>query len=273
MRAIRGEDWVISMWGRALLDEIEKTIVSEGEVKIWSLGGAGFVIKTKKAIVYIDPYFGGSPSKDWLRMIAIPINPNDIRKATAVLSTHEHTDHCHRDTILPILHNTEAIFIGPSKSAELVKKWGFKDERRIHEVKPGDIIKVEDLTIKVYESRDLYSETPVTYVLNTYAGGIFHSGDTSYFTGLKEIGDNNNIRVALLNLGRNPRGRDDYMTPCDVVRAAIDLKAEIVVPMHYDIWKYTWEDPKLVEIIARHWNVNLKVIIMRLGDCLTITAR
>lgn len=63
------------------------------------------------------------------------------------------------------------------------------------------------------------------------------------------------------------------MTPCDVVRAGIDLEAEMVVPMHYGLWKRTWEDPHLVELVAERWRAPLKAVIVRLGDPITITAQ
>ena len=265
------------MWNRYLLDEIEAAKPAINEALVWFLSGAGIALKTSRSLLYIDPYFGGSPSKEWLRMTAIPINPSEVRQATAILSTHEHTDHCHRDTIMPILENTDAVFIGPSSSVRRVRKWaeirGLNLTGRVIEVSPGDSLSIEDLTIRVFQSRDLYSETPVTYLVETPAGSIFHSGDSSYFPGLKEIGDYYEVNVAFLSLGRNFRGRDDYMTPCDIVRAAIDLKARIIVPIHYDLWKVTREDPQLVKYIAELWHVNIDVRILALGDCLKITGK
>ena len=60
------------------------------------------------------------------------------------------------------------------------------------------------------------------------------------------------------------------MTPCDVVRAAVNLRAEIVVPIHYDLWERTWEGSELVRLIMRKWNVNLEVVVLCLGDRLTV---
>ena len=60
------------------------------------------------------------------------------------------------------------------------------------------------------------------------------------------------------------------MMLCNVVRAAVDLKAEIVVPIHYDLWKRTWEGSELVRLITRKWNANLEVVVLCLGDRLTV---
>ena len=255
-----------------MLDDIEGFEAEDGEAVIWFLGGAGVAIKTRRALVYVDPYFGGSPSREWLRLTAIPVDPSEVRVATAVLSTHEHTDHCHRGTVVPILRNTGAVFIGSSSSVERVRRWLGEEEakRKIVEVEPGSALELEDVRVRVFGSRDLYAESAVTYLFETPGGGVFHSGDSSYFTGLKEIGDSHSVHVALLSLGRNFRGRDDYMTPCDLIRAAIDLKAKVVVPIHYDLWKRTREDPRLVKLVAEAWEAEVDVRILSLGDSLRL---
>jgi len=258
------------VWGRYLLDEIEGVEVGEGEAIAWFLGGAGVALKTRRATIYIDPYFGGSPSAQWLRMIAVPIDPEQVRVVDAVLSTHEHTDHCHRETVLPMLRRG-ALFVGPAASASKAREWSADSRQRVVEVRAGDSLKIGDLAIHACEARDLYAESAVTYVVDTPAGAVFHGGDSSYFPGLKDIGEEHEIRVAFLSVGRNLPGRDDYMTPCDAVRAAVDLGAEILVPVHYDIWRQTQEDPGLVELVAERWRAPVKVHVMRLGDSLRLS--
>lgn len=262
------------MWGRYLIEEMENAKPGHDEAIIWFLGGAGIVVKTRESLIYVDPYFGGSPSREWLRMIAVPVDATNVRAATAILSTHEHADHCHRETIVPILARTRAKFIGPASSVGRVRAWlaSEKIECDVIEVQPGDSLKVgADILLRVFEARDLYAEHAVTYLLETPGGSIFHSGDSSYFPGLKDIGDHYVVDLAFICIGRNLRGRDDYMTPCDAVRAAIDLKAKVIVPLHFDIWKKTREDPKLVETIARAWEVDVSVIHLSLGDSIKLT--
>ena len=85
------------------------------EVVAWYLGGAGVVVENGGALIYVDPYFGGSRPRNWLRMVAVPADPNEVRVADAVPSTHE--DHCHRGTVVFIMRRTRAVFIGPRSSA------------------------------------------------------------------------------------------------------------------------------------------------------------
>ena len=261
------------MWGRILLDEIEALVLGSDEVAAWFLGGAGIAVKTAECIFYVDPYFGGSPSKEWLRMTAVPIDPREVRKATAVLSTHEHEDHCHRDSVVPIVRNTRAFFIGPRASAERARVWMMEeqlDTSRVVEVKPGDVVNLGDTILRVFESEDRNARTAVTYLIETPGGSLFHSGDSPYFPGLAAIGDSHEVDVAFLSIGRAGRGRRDYMTVCEAAKALEDLRAKAVVPIHYDLWKSTMEDPKLLELLIRAWGIKAKVIIMRLGDLLKL---
>jgi len=54
------------------------------------------------------------------------------------------------------------------------------------------------------------------------------------------------------------------MNACDVVEAARDLGASKLIPVHWDIWRRTREDPQLVKDIAQRWG--LEVVILDLGD-------
>jgi L-ascorbate 6-phosphate lactonase len=261
------------VWGRYLLDEIEGCEPAPNEVVAWYLGGAGIAVKSGGALVYVDPYFGGSPSRDWLRMIAVPVDPGEVKVADAVLSTHEHEDHCHRGSIIPILERSKAAFVGPRSSAARVRRWLAEeglDASRVVEVEPGSVVEVKGLRVRALESGDANAESAVTYLIETPGGNLFHGGDTQYFPGLAEIGDRYAIDAAFISVGRAPRGRRDYMTACEAVKAALDLKAKILVPMHYDLWKATREDPQLVEHVARVWRAPVEVVVLSLGDSLKL---
>ena len=55
--------------GPALKEQIDRLVVPQGQLALWSLGQAGFVLKGGATIVYIDPYLsdsvadGGGPAR------------------------------------------------------------------------------------------------------------------------------------------------------------------------------------------------------------------
>jgi L-ascorbate 6-phosphate lactonase len=256
----------VSLWGDILLSEIESFQVEHGKIVLWFLGGCGFVMKTPEQTIYIDPYFGGSiPKHGVIRMIPVPLEPALIRKADVVLCTHEHEDHCDRDSLSPIYSNTNAEFVAPKAAVGKMRGWGF-DEKRISEVKPNDEIKMKSLRICAAESYDPLSEGAVTYVLETEGASIFHSGDSWYFEGYLKIGERWNLDIALINFGKNPPGKQLYMTPCDFFRTAQDLHPRKAVPIHWDMWKHSYQDPIILNDLSRYWEPKFELLIMRLGD-------
>ncbi|MNG22500.1 metal-dependent hydrolase [compost metagenome] len=75
---------------------------------------------------------------------------------------------------------------------------------------------------------------------------IYHAGDTGLFKDMKLIGKLNDIDLAFLPIG------DNYtMGPDDAVIAAKYLRAEKVVPMHYNTFPVIEQDPdKFVASLA-----------------------
>ncbi|RLE80332.1 MAG: hypothetical protein DRJ51_06030 [Thermoprotei archaeon] len=253
------------MWHDILVRRIEDLEVTRDFIALWWLGGAGFVLKSLNSIIYIDPYFGSPRSPDWLRLIAVPIRIEDVRKVDVVLSTHEHEDHCDLDFIKHACNDLGAIFAGPDSSISRARAYGIRSDR-MRALKPHETLTLKDLKITALPAHDPGSKEALTYILEVNGFAVFHSGDTLYFEELKDIGDKWSVDIALLSLGRNPPGKRFYMSPCDVVSAARDLRCKVVIPMHWDIWKRTRENPNLVKIIAKEWGLNLEVVILDLGD-------
>src|SRR5687767_5028288 len=109
----------VAYWPKTFLDEIEQAAV-EGGPRLWALGGPSFAYRTPQTTIWIDPYFYGTPDDavpDAYRAVAIPINPDEVRRADLVFSTHEHVDHCHGGTLVPITRNTNSLCIAPESSA------------------------------------------------------------------------------------------------------------------------------------------------------------
>ena len=91
--------------GAALIARIDGLAVPHGQLALWSLGQAGFVIKGGSTIAYIDPYLSDSvaASGGSARRFPIPIGPGAIQHADVVFATHEHMDHADGATLGPLL--------------------------------------------------------------------------------------------------------------------------------------------------------------------------
>lgn len=255
-----------------LLSEIEDSPPKD-TLRIWGLSGAGFVLRLGDDIIYIDPWLvPPDPGRKTHRAYPPPFPPEAVRRALAVLSTHEHEDHCNVQTLLGINGSSGALFLGPETSMRKVLAAGFPECRTVT-LSPGDEYEVSpSFTVRAVGASDPYEESAIMYVIETPRGNVFHSGDSSYFDGFKGVGDEYRIRVALLNFGKQiPTPEKPYYMSADkLASAARDLNATIVVPMHWNLWIETEEDPRPIKGVLSSKSPSSRLVILEGGEMLEL---
>lgn len=242
-----------------LLAQIESYELKKGVV-LWSLGGAGFVLKTPQSLVYIDPFLAESDDPDFQRAIAVPINPGKIKVAHAVLSTHCHIDHCDKETLTAMEKNTQSIFIGPISSAQKMTEWGIRNAR-IKIVKPYQKLQLRDIDIVALSGDDPGDEEAVNYLLQVDGITVFDNGDSHYSPDYLEVAKKWNIDIAIINFGKKI-----YMDTDDIVKTATDLRTKTLIPMHWDLWKNYTEDPARIAKMVKSRNLDMRIEVLRPGD-------
>lgn len=217
-----------------------------------------------------------------LRNIPFVFDPFAFKTVDAVLATHYHQDHMSPEWAAHVIQsgmtttneNGEEIpvpFIGPKKSCDLWRKWGVPEERLV-EVKPGDTIRIKDLEIVVLDSFDRtclvttdttdenrdeltgicptdMDEKAVNYLIKTPGGNIYHSGDSHYSIYFAKHGKDHDIDVAFASFGENPVGMQDKMTSVDCLRMAEALKANVLIPIHWDVWTNFAPDCEEIKVL------------------------
>jgi L-ascorbate 6-phosphate lactonase len=123
-----------------------------------------------------------------------------------------------------------------------------------------------------FDSSDPYAESALTYLIRTPRGNIFHSGDTNYFSGFQKVSESHKVTVAFLNFGKQipSPGKSYYMNAEGVAKAARDLKASIVVPMHWDLWIEARDDPRTIEGPLRSISPNSRLLVLDAGQKLDL---
>ena len=258
----------LAYWPQSFLDELEGAARS-GTPTLWALGGPSFVYATEQTTIWIDPYFAGTPDDalpGMYRAIAIPLDASQIRRADAVISTHDHLEHCHEATVMPIVRNTHAICIAPRSSARLMRNWGVP-HKRLREVSAGDAIRVGDVAISVHPSHDPHEPDAVTYVLEASGVTLFVSGDTWNGSTLAEIGAIRQLDFALLAFGRTY-----YMTGEELIQAADNLAPGTLLPFHWEFWRsLTGDIAHLFDVYHQH-RPSYAIKLLLMGDSLVLEA-
>jgi L-ascorbate 6-phosphate lactonase len=260
-----------SEWYTWFLQDVEAYHVKPGFITLWSLGGAGFILKSPESTIYIDPYCGGalkSAELTILRMIPLPFNASDVKKIDATVISHEDPDHLNEDFIFPIYKHTDCFFVGPPSVTHLLKSWRVADTR-IVSLKEHQEKKIKDIRIIAFPSNDPIPKTANTYIFEIGNVRIFHAGDSLWTEEFYKISRKYEIDVALISLGVNPPGIKYYNTPGEILQIASDLQAKVLIPMHWDLWSFAIEDPHLVEHEAKSRNMELRVVILRIGQRFT----
>jgi L-ascorbate metabolism protein UlaG (beta-lactamase superfamily) len=169
------------------------------------LGHDTFRITGEKT-VYTDPF---------------KIKKKDV--ADLILITHPHYDHCSPEDVAKI-QGPNTVIVTTSECAE-------KLSGKILIVKPGVMLPAAGIEVQVVPSYNTNKQFHTKdkgwagYIFTVNKKRIYIAGDTDYIPEMKTF---QGIDVALL-----PVSGTYVMTAEEAVKAALDIKPKVAVPMHY----------------------------------------
>jgi L-ascorbate metabolism protein UlaG (beta-lactamase superfamily) len=93
----------------AFLEDISRAKKNLDQLHLWWLGQSGFLIQWQAHHLLIDPYLSDSLTKKYavtnkphVRMTECVIAPERLDFVDVVTSSHNHTDHLDRETLIPL---------------------------------------------------------------------------------------------------------------------------------------------------------------------------
>ena len=115
------------------------------------------------------------------------------------------------------------------------------------------------------------------YVIEGGDQSVYHSGDTAYFDGFREIGERLKPEVALLPIGAYfpDSYRSVHTSPEEAVRAFVELGAQQMVPMHYGTFRLgrePMEEPvQRLEAEAERLGITEQIKVLEEGETMHLS--
>jgi L-ascorbate metabolism protein UlaG (beta-lactamase superfamily) len=245
---------------------------------LYWLGHSSTIIEINNKRLIIDPVLdNASPI-----FVGVPrytkrvIERDNLPDLDYIIITHNHYDHLERKTVISF---KKGHFIVPLGIKYTLEGWGIKSER-ITELGWGDIF--EDDFIKIiaeeaqhFSGRYLLDQNRTLFnsylILGKNNINIFWSGDTGYQKHFKRISEQYNITFDLIALemdAYNTGWRNCHLFPKEVIKAALDLKATKLFPIHwavFDLAFHPWHE-SIDLVIKEAENTGINIITPMLGE-------
>jgi L-ascorbate metabolism protein UlaG (beta-lactamase superfamily) len=239
-----------------------------GEVRIYWLGQAGFLITTDRCRIVIDPYLSDSLAEKYrdkhfahVRLMPAPVRSEEMSPVDLVLVTHHHTDHMDGQTLQSIAAaNPACRFIVPRASLALAAERIAAGPERLIGVDAGERSEpLAGIAVTAFraahESLERSAEGWHRFLgYGIEIGGIrlYHSGDTIPFDGLVDDVGPFAAHLALLPVnGRSAELSDagiaGNLTLDEALALAEDIGAGDMIAHHYGMFAFNTEDPAAID--------------------------
>ncbi|GGZ63660.1 MBL fold metallo-hydrolase [Streptomyces bluensis] len=192
------------------------------------------------------------------RLHPVPLPLAALGPVDVVVISHDHYDHLDLPTIKS-LAGTDTLFTVPLGVGAHLEHWGVS-ETRIRELDWTESTKIGGLTLTAtparhFCGRGLRNAQHTLWASWAVAGEthrIYHSGDTGYFEGFRDIGaEHGPFDATMIQIGAYSEFWPDiHMTPEEGMRTHLDLQggspAGVMLPIHwatFNLAPHPWAEP------------------------------
>ncbi len=161
--------------------KVLNTAIPQGEIGVFFLGQAGFILKTPKGeLIAVDPYLSDCCNRyfGFKRLMPYILSPEDL-VFDYLVASHAHYDHFDPDSVPGLMANGKTQFIGALDTAVECEKLGIKE--RVSFISVGDKVSLGSVTLTAIRC-DHGEDTPhaVGLLFEIEDKKIYMMGDTAY---------------------------------------------------------------------------------------------
>ncbi|MEU3368949.1 MBL fold metallo-hydrolase [Streptomyces sp. NPDC006660] len=233
-----------------------------GGLRLTWMGHSSVLAEIDGRRVLFDPVWGERCSPFAFagpkRLHPVPLPLAALGPVDVVVISHDHYDHLDLPTIRA-LARTSTVFAVPLGVGAHLEHWGVRPDR-IHELDWNEAVEVEGITLTAtparhFCGRGLRNQQHTLWASWVVAGPdhrIYHSGDTGYFSGFKDIGAAHGpFDATMIQIGAYSEFWPDiHMTPAEGMRAHLDLQGGaphgVLLPIHwatFNLAPHAWAEP------------------------------
>ncbi len=236
--------------------------VAAGGIRITTVGHSTFLIQLDGLNLLTDPIWSQRCSPvSWAgprRHKPPGLRLDDLPPIDAILISHNHYDHLDLPTLKQLVVRNTKLAIAPLGNAELVKSSGLPLLKELdwwQSVSLAPNVKVTLVPARHFAMRTLWDRNKTLwggFVISGPAGNVYYAGDTGYGSHFAEIARRYApLRVALLPIApfrpqtaqgsSIPNYSGNHMSPADAVKAHFDLKADLSIAAHFQVFQLGWD--------------------------------
>ncbi|MFF9838189.1 MBL fold metallo-hydrolase [Streptomyces sp. NPDC013740] len=226
------------------------------------MGHSSVLAEIDGSRVLFDPVWGDRCSPFAFagpkRLHPVPVPQAARGPVDVVVISHDHYDHLDLPTI-KALAGTDTLFAVPLGVGAHLERWGVSASR-LRELDWNESSEIGDIRLTAtparhFCGRGLRNQQHTLWASWAVEGPehrIYHSGDTGYFSGFKEIGAAHGpFDATMIQIGAySEYWPDIHMTPAEGVRAHLDLQGGtphgVLLPIHwgtFNLAPHPWAEP------------------------------
>lgn len=251
----------------------------EANMFVW-FGHSSYFMQLNGKRILVDPVFSGSASP--IKFTTRSFKGSDVYTADDIpiidylFITHDHWDHLDYDTLTKLKPKIKRVITGLGVGEHL-EHWGYDKNIIIEKDWNEEVILDTGFSVITAPARHFSGRTFkrnrslwMSFILVTPGMKIYIGGDSGYDQHFAWIGEKfGPFDLVVLENGQYDKNwKYIHMMPEEVVQAAIDLKANILLPVHWSKFSlsiHDWDEP-IIRIVKEAKRQGVSILHPMIGE-------